>query len=436
MINHNLKIKGLFNKSVAAVFLLGFSSGLPYLLIVSTMLIWLTENGVSKLELGLFAWITIPYSFKFVISFVLKKIKIPLLQNLLGFYRSLILVLQISLILLIFSLSQLDPAVNLSMMVLVSLLIALASASQDILIEYSRLRILPEKYIGYASTINALGYRCGLLCSGAGAIYLSAFTQSWQISYQCMALMMCFGILGTLLANNFHDEAPNKSVKPRSSISFEVRQLLDKRHPLWLLILLIFSFRLPDVLMHYMSAPFMLEINFTKLEIAHASKSLGIVAMMLGIFSSGFVINKISMQKSFLISIVLLVISSILFCYQSYVGNIFSVLCTTMFIENFASGFSRVVLISYFSKICMESKSFIQLAILTSFSSFVKVIICSFSGWLASMMSWNHFFLFVALSCIPCFVIITLNKQRLNFYSIQSDIPKGSIGITKGLQSC
>ena len=142
------------------------------------------------------------------------------------------------------------------------------------------------------------------------------------------------------------------------------------------------------------------------------------------------------MQKSFLISIVLLVISSILFCYQSYVGNIFSVLCTTMFIENFASGFSRVVLISYFSKICMESKSFIQLAILTSFSSFVKVIICSFSGWLASMMSWNHFFLFVALSCIPCFVIITLNKQRLNFYSIQSDIPKGSIGITKGLQSC
>ena len=212
------------------IFFLGFSSGLPFLLILSTLSVWLAESGISKTNIGMFAWVTVPYTFKFLLASLIDLFKIPILHNWLGQRRSWMLLSQISLIFALMFLGSMKPTQNIILTAIAAFVVGLFSAIQDIVVEAYRIEILDRPKLGVGASASVLGYRAGMLCSGAGAIYLAAFFASWAIAYNIMAIFMLVGIVTTLYVEEpvravFDKEIPKKAVDAFLPTSANYQQL-------------------------------------------------------------------------------------------------------------------------------------------------------------------------------------------------------------------
>src|SRR5688572_17227573 len=188
-----------FTPRMFIILAMGFASGLPLLLTLSTLSYWLSKVGVDKTTIGLFALVGTPYTFKFLWSPIIDQLKLPILHPLLGRRRSWLLLSQILLALAIFLMGLTDPAIAPARTALMALVVAFLSASQDIVIDAYRIEILPESEQGQGAAATQTGYRFGLLLAGAGALALSDFV-SWPVVFAALAAVMLLSVLLTLLA--------------------------------------------------------------------------------------------------------------------------------------------------------------------------------------------------------------------------------------------
>lgn len=404
---------------VIGVLFLGFSSGLPFLLTLGTLHAWLKSAHVSNTIIGYFALATIPYMFKFLWAPLTDHLSIPLLGKWLGQRRGWIFASQIALMLSLILLGCTNPHENIYLTGLGTFAVSFCASCQDNGIEAYRIESLPRDHLGPGASASVLGFRIGMWVSGGGALYLAHLVDDWFVVYSIMALFVAIGMVATLLL----EEPPHptrgpiaKQMKLREKISQNFIPLfLDfgKRPQFLSIITFIFLFKIGDTVLNMISIPFLMDIGFTKFEIANIAKTFGIFAMIAG----GFVAGLLQIRKppfyNLALSSALLVLSSIMFMLQAHVGHNIDFLVLTMGIENFACGMSATALIAYLSTLCRQPNTATHYAILSSFCSFSRIGLSIGAGWLADQTNWVNYFAIIGSLTTLTLVWLTLFGQQI-----------------------
>lgn len=387
------------DKRLAFMLALGFSSGLPFLLVFSTQSARLREAGVPVSEIGLLSYVALCYSLKFLWSPLIDAVDIPGLARWLGRRRAWMLTAQIAVALGLVSLALGDPAHALKWIVVCSLLTAFAAATQDIVIDGWRIDAAPSERQGMMSATYQLGFRLALLCAGAGALYIADLV-SWRAAYFAMAGLMVIGIAACLLS----PRQPDRKVSARPATAFvePVRDLVQ-RYGFWLIaiLLLVSLYRLPDFLTGVMANPLYIDLHFTKSEIATASKLYGVWVGIGGAFAGGFAVSRLGLMPTLLIGGVAASASHLCLAYLATRGHQFDLLILAVSVENFAGGFAGTALIAYMSSLTSPALAASQYALLSSLYAFLGKLVGGLSGFMVAKVGYPTFFASSSLIGIP-----------------------------------
>jgi PAT family beta-lactamase induction signal transducer AmpG len=387
---------------------MGFASGLPLLLTLSTLSYWLSKVGVDKTTIGLFALVGTPYTFKFLWSPIMDQLRLPVLTPLLGRRRSWLLLTQILLAIAIFFMGLTDPATAPARTALMALVVAFLSASQDIVIDAYRIEILPENEQGQGAAATQTGYRFGLLLAGAGALALSDFV-SWPVVFAALAAAMLLAAIVTLLATE-----PETPVKPRrhgygqwvrDAVVAPFSEFMARRG--WIVILLfVLFYKFGDALGGTMANPFYVEKGFTGSEVAAVSKLWGVWMTVVGALLGGLVVARWGVFRALLIGGVLQALTNFAFAYVAIKGHDLPALTLAITADNIAGGAAGAALVAYLSSLCNIAYTATQYALLTSFMAQGRTWLSSGSGWLADHTDWVTFWSLTAFLAIPGLLLL------------------------------
>ncbi len=459
-----------FDGRVIAVLFLGFSSGLPILLILKTLSAWLAELEVDKSTIGLFSFVLAPYTFKFIWAPLMDRLPLPPFTTIFGRRRGWLLPTQVCLMFAIYGLGQTDPNVDLFMTALMAFLVAFFSASQDIVIDAYRIELLREDQLGAGAANVVAGYRIGMWVAGAAALYI-ADSAGWSIAYTAMALLILVGIITVLVTpepestgssdRSAHQASPSTaSYKPSNLIllalavsvfvgliiwdsyglragitgglalaavlgilfalfgqsaalregTIEPYQDFFKRNGVSVAIVIlafISLFKASDVLLTLMANPFYIETGFSKSEIAWVSGSFGFIVTFVGSYVAGLLIYRIGIIPSLWISGVLMMASNLMFALQAYVGADYALFHVTILVENLSGGMGTTAFVAYLASLCNRRYTAVQYALLTSFMQMLgKFLIVPSSGFLVESMGWITFFVMSTLAGIPALLLL------------------------------
>ena len=417
---------------VLIVLFLGFSSGLPLALSGSTLLVWMTEAGVNLGTIGLFALVGTPYTIKFLWAPLIDALDVPLLSRRFGRRRGWLLLSQFLLIAAIVFLGACDPSVSPFLVAVGALLVAAASATQDIIIDAFRVEILDEseQAAGMASYVAA--YRIGMLVSTAGALFLvsgfeSAFGfdrhAAWSAGYMVMAVLVVIGIVTTLVADE-----PEKSVNADAAHAREnnLQRVVEAaigafsefltRDLAFVVLAFVVLFKFTDALSGAMTAPFVIDLGFSRNEYATIIKGVGLAATLIGGFAGGFVARAYSLPVSLCLGGVLQGLANLAFSWQAVVGHNTAWLTFAIVAENFTSAIGTVIFVAYLSALCRNPlHTATQYALLTALAAFGRTYLSSGAGFLAAAAGWPWFFAICAVSGVPALLLLAWLQQSGHF---------------------
>lgn len=392
------------------ILVLGMISGLPFLLTLSTLSFWLAESGVSKTTIGLFMLVSLPYSLKFIWAPFIDLFSLPGLTRYFGKRRSWALISQAGLLASLVCLACCDPAQSIALTAFSSFFVSFFSASQDMIIDAYRIEILKADNQGAGAALEAIGFRFGMLASGAGTLYL-AHTFTWRTAYLVMAMSIIMGmIVFCMIAEPDHKKVMSLAYNKKEPMS--LRQWLHtlfvlpwiqlpKRRELAYLLVFIFCFKMGDTVLNAMGAPFLYDLGLSKIEFASITKVLGITLMVFGGLLGGVMIHQLGILQSTLMCVGLQGVSCLMFVIQSLVGYHLSVLIITVGVESFCSGMVSAIFIAYISNFCRQPYTASHFTLLYSFGSLCRVIISALAGWSADHMGWTTLFLITGAFVLP-----------------------------------
>ena len=426
------------DKRILIILLLGFSSGLPLLLVFSTLSIWLKFEEVSLTAIGLFSLVRTPYTFKFLWAPVIDKVDLPVLTKRLGRRRGWALVTQLALIASIFALAATNPAENPWITAIFALFVAFSSASQDIVIDAYRVEILADDEQGAGAGAIVLGYRMGMLSAGAGALWLAS-TLSWQQVYSVMGVLVLIGILAVFTAN----EPELKTIqKDKEADEARIVQYLNKGIPLWIAKFLVWAnegvvapfkdfmtrsgwvcaiafivlYKLGESYLGVMAGPFYVAIGFSTAEIANVTKLFGLGAIIAGGLLGGIMVNQIGIFKSLMICGILQIGGTLMFALQAKVGHSIPMLMLTITAENVTSGMATSAFVAYLSSLCNQAYTATQYALLSGLTAFSRDVLSASAGWAAEQVDWVGFFLISSIAAIPGLLVLW---WMMHFYRLE-----------------
>jgi MFS transporter, PAT family, beta-lactamase induction signal transducer AmpG len=426
-----------FKARVLIVLFLGFSAGLPLALSSSTLLVWVSEAGVDLRTIGLFAFIGTPYTIKFLWAPLVDALDAPLLSRPLGRRRGWLVFSQLLLMAAIALLGLCDPfAVSPLVVAFGALLVATASATQDIVIDAFRVESLDEneQAAGMASYVAA--YRVGMLASTAGALFLvSGFEAigfgrqaAWGAGYLVMAALVIVGIATTLLATE-----PKKSLVADAMHAGEnplarvVQAALSAfyefltRDMAFVALAFVVLFKFTDALAGAMTPSFVIDLGFTRNEYAAIIKGVGFAATLLGGFAGGFVARRYSLAKSLWIGGVLQAVANLAFSWQAVVGANAAMLSFAITVENFTSAIGTVIFVAYLSALCSNPlHTATQYALLTALAAVGRTYLSAGAGYVAAATGWVWFFAICAFAALPGFILLAWLDQRGHFEKLAS----------------
>jgi PAT family beta-lactamase induction signal transducer AmpG len=406
------------DRRVLSLLFFGFASGLPLALTFGTLSVWLREVGVNKTTIGLFALAGTPYTLKFLWSPLVDRMPIPYLTRWLGRRRGWTLFTQLLLMASITALGATNPVARPGLMALFALLVVFWSATQDIVIDAYRVEILEERQYGAGAATIVLGYRIGMLVSGAGALFLATYV-GWSVAYFIMATFMIVGVATVLLNPEPRVRQSRESVEQERRIAayLEARpHLKGKRGQVlaefmrrrgWLVILLfILLYKFGDALAGVMSGPFYVELGFTKNEIASVSKVFGMGATIMGAVIGGIIVDRLGILKSLFVCGILQMFSNLMFVLLAVIGNDVKMLALAIAIENLSGGMGTAAFVAYLSSLCNVAYTATQYALLSSFMAFGRTVLSSSGGWLADQMDWVSFFVLTTVAALPGLLLL------------------------------
>ncbi|NKD86629.1 AmpG family muropeptide MFS transporter [Haematospirillum jordaniae] len=401
------------DRRVMIILVQGFASGLPLPLVYATLSAWLTEASLSKTAIGLFSWASTVYALKFLWSPVVDHIRIPLLTSWLGRRKSWMLVSQIALIVAMTGLGSSDPATYLWGTAAWTVALAFASATQDIVIDAYRIESLEQDMAGAGAGGTVLGYRIGMMASGAGALILAdAF--GWQVAYASMAALMAGCFLFTLFVPE--PESPQGRMRQERHVTQNSDWLYDTiiapfadfiRRENWVLILLFIAFyKYGDALLGVMANPFYIDIGFTKTDIGVVSKTYGVVMTIAGGLIGGAIVLRYGIMRALLLCGILQAASNLVFVAQAIIGPSVPALVVTISVENLTGGMGSAAFVAYLSSLTNVAYTATQYALVSSFMAFARTFMASGGGWLADHVAWSTYFMISTLAAIPGLVLL------------------------------
>ncbi|MTW17680.1 MFS transporter [Rhodoplanes serenus] len=422
---------------VLIVMFLGFSAGLPLALSGSTLLVWMRETGVDLGTIGLFALVGTPYTLKFAWAPVVDALDVPVLSRLLGRRRGWLVLTQLLLIAAIVGLALCDPAKAPGLVALGALLVAAASATQDIVIDAFRVESLPEneQAAGMASYVAA--YRIGMLASTAGALFLvSGFeaaglgkAAAWTWGYVTMAGLVAIGIVTTLVATEpaasaraMHDPAAHAAGSPLRRVTVAAvgafSEFLTRENAALILAFVVF-FKFCDAFAGAMTAPFVIDLGFSRNDYAAIVKGVGLAATLVGGFVGGTLARAYPLVTAMWIGALLQSGSNLVFAWQAVVGVKLWALTVSIIVENFTAAIGTVVFVAYLSALCHSPlHTATQYALLTALAAIGRTYLSAGAGYVAEASGWVTFFLLSAVAAIPSLVLLAWLQRTGHFRAL------------------
>ena len=390
--------------------LLGFFSGLPLVLTAGTLSAWLADSKVDRAAIGLFAAIATPYALKFLWSPLLDGVRLPWLTTRFGRRRSWLLVTQIMLTASIVLMGFADPAVNAWATALAGVVVATLSATQDTVIDAYRVELLPKEDQGTGAAWATFGYRIGMLVSGAGALAL-ADAVGWRLTYMGMAGIMAMAMPLTLLMREPLIEQTMRQGTTKFGVFLRDYVIAPFRdfttRPMWLGVLIfVILYKLGDAFMGAMFNPFLLDIGFTKTEIAQVVKLYGLIATIFGTFAGGWLVSHAGMFRALLLCGFMHMLTNLLLVMQAQIGADVHFLTFSISLENFTGGMSTAAFIAYLSALTRVNYTATQYALLSSLAAFGRTWLSTPSGALAKTLGWGNFFLVASLMALPGLAVL------------------------------
>jgi MFS transporter, PAT family, beta-lactamase induction signal transducer AmpG len=434
---------------VVTFLFLGFSAGLPFLLVFTTLSAWLREFGVSRTAIGFLSWIGITYSIKFVWSPVVDRVPLPLLTRLLGRRRSWMLLAQAGIGLGLLAMSFCDPRTDLWWLAVFAVVVAFSSATQDIALDAFRIEATDETLQGATAATYQLGYRIAVLAAGAGALYLAEFG-SWPLAYRVMAALALVGIATTLMVREpaprpaagtaeregkIADFAARNAALPpalREALVFVYGAIVCPfvdffaRFRWHALVLLAFIglFRLSDIAMGVMANPFYIDMGFSLAEIANVTKLYGFVMSILGALLGGALVFRIGAPRLLAPSVFLIAVSNLTFAWLAMVGRPDTlVLATAISVDNLVSGMAGSVFIAFLSGLTNTAYTATQYALFTSIMTLPGKLVGGFSGLMVDRLQseastkfggYAIFFVYTALLGLPALVLAMMVRRHFD----------------------
>jgi PAT family beta-lactamase induction signal transducer AmpG len=420
---------------VLIVLFLGFSAGLPLALSGSTLRLWMRQSGIDLETIGLFALVGTPYTIKFLWAPVVDALDVPVFSRLFGRRRGWLMFSQLMMIAAIVLLGFCDPA-KLAWYVVfgAALMVATASATQDIVIDAFRIESLPEseQAAGMASYVAA--YRIGVLVSTAGTLFLvSGFRDlqfdlgtAWMLGYLTMAALVVVGIGTALVATEPEKSAAAEADHAEHARDNPLKRVLRTtvgafgefltRDAAIVVLCFVVLFKFTDAFAGVMTEAFVLDLGFSLTEYAVIIKGVGLAATLLGGFAGGFVARAYPMATSLWIGGILQASANLAFSAQALIGYNTAMLTFAIIAENFTSAIGTVIFVAYLSGLCRNPlHTATQYALLTAFSAFGRTYLSAGAGYVAAATGWVAFFAICAAVAIPSLVLLAWLQRRGHF---------------------
>jgi len=396
--------------------------------------VWMRESGVDLGTIGLFALVGTPYTLKFIWAPLVDALHVPFFTRAFGRRRGWLVFSQLLLIVAILLLALTDPARSPLFVALGALLVAAMSSTQDIVVDAFRVESLPEseQAAGMASYVAA--YRIGLLISTAGVLFLvSAFESTgigrhaaWMWGYIAMAALVLIGTVTALIATE-PDQSVRAEAATRSETAFTrvthaavgaFSEFLARKYA-WVALAFVVLFKFTDAFSGTMTAPFVIDLGFTRNDYAAIVKGVGLVATLIGGFAGGYMARRYSMVASLWIGGVLQAISNLVFAWLAYVGVNQWALAAAISAENFTGAIGTVIFVAYLSALCQNPlHTATQYALLTALAAVGRTYLSSGAGYVAETTGWPLFFVISVLVAVPSLILLAWLQRRGHFEAL------------------
>ena len=437
------------NPRVIGMLFLGFSAGLPLLLILGTLSFWLREAGIDRATIGHLSWVGLAYGFKWVWAPLVDRLSLPLLTRWLGRRRAWLLLSQCVIAAALFGMANTDPALHLEHMVWLALAVAFASATQDIALDAYRIEAVSQEKQGAMAATYQAGYRIAMITAGAGVLWIASAVDStpggynfapWRFAYLIMAASMIVGIVTTLtirepeviIANATREqEARARAALIRRGYSGRLLSVLAwiygavlspfldfVRRFGWqalLILALIAIYRISDVVMGVMSNPFYVDMGYTKDEVATVSKVYGVIMTIAGAGLGGILTARIGVMRTLFLGALLSAATNLLFVWLTGQGHDVSALVFTVSADNLSAGIASSAFVAYLSGLTNTAYSATQYALFSSVMLLLPKFIAGFSGDFVDAYGYANFFTATAVIGLPVLVLVWLaGRARLH----------------------
>tara|TARA_R110002126_G_scaffold119373_11_gene260250 strand:- start:2228 stop:3487 length:1260 start_codon:yes stop_codon:yes gene_type:complete len=417
------------------------------MLVFGVMSFWLREAGVSRAEIGYFSWVALAYAVKWLWSPLADHLKIPVLHQWFGRRRSWLLASQVLVTAAICSIALTDPQQNLALMAALAVVLAFASATQDINVDAFRIESAAVELQAALAAAYLTGYRLAMILASAGTLWLAAIfsdgsdydLSGWQQAYLVMALCMVPGILTTLLSKE-----PQSALKQqRYTEGTPLQRLLAwlkqavvapftdffhryKWHAL-LILALIASYRITDVVMGVMANAFYVDMGYSKEEVASVSKVFGVIMTLVGAALGGILINRFGIMKVLFAGAMLSAATNLLFSALSQIGYDVSWLVLVISADNLSAGIATSAFIAYLSSLVNLAFTATQYAMFSSLMLLLPKFTGGFSGQWVEQMGYSHFFMMTAAMGIPAMLLIIILARSTNLTDKKKPLLSGSL---------
>lgn len=407
-----------WDRRMLVILILGFSSGLPFLLTGSTLAIRMKQAGLDNTAIGLFALVGLPYNLKFLWAPLLDHVRLPWLAGRLGRRRAWALLIQLLLMASVVALGAVDPHGDAARLAAAALAVAFLSASQDIVIDAYRIESFDDDEQGAGSAATQVGYRFGLLAAGAGALYL-ADAIDWTWAYAVEAALVLAGVTAILAGPEPRRgrgvEAGAVARTPAGWLAGAVIEPFADflgRPGSAAILLFILLYKLGDAYAGTMANPFYVEMQFTNVEIANVSKLFGMVATLAGVVLGGALVYRLGILRALLAAGVLQMLSNLMFAAQAVVGHDVAFLALTIGVENVSGGMGSAAFVAYLSSLCTLAHTATQYALLSSLMAVGRTVISASSGWLVTQTGWVAFFVLTTVLALPGLLLLLWMMKR------------------------
>ena len=407
--------------------LLGFSAGLPLLLVFGTLSFWLREAGIDRTTIGFLSWVGLAYAFKWVWAPLVDRMPIPLLTRWLGRRRSWLLMAQLTVMAGLIGLALTDPRLALLPAVWCALAVAFGSATQDIALDAYRIESADTPRQAALAAAYQTGYRIAMSWAGAGALWIAARFEisggaayqpaAWRAAYLAMAASMLLGVVTVLLSPEpvarAYAPARNAAEWLRSALIEPFADFLRRYGRQALLILaLIAIYRISDVVMGIMANPFYVDMGYTKDEVAAVTKIYGVIMTLVGAFAGGALAMRFGVMRVLALGALLSALTNLLFAWLATRGHDVGALIFVIAADNLASGIASAAFIAYLSSLTNVNYSATQYAIFSSMMLLLPKALAGYSGAAVDAWGYVNFFTATALLGVPALLLVMLASRK------------------------